>query len=324
MGIMDFVKDQFMDVIEYIDESNKIIVNKYNRPNNEIKQGARVIVRESQAAIFLKGGELADILYSGTYSLNTDNLPILSTLTAFGYGFNSPIKADLYFISLRQFIDNKWATKTPIIKRDNEFNMARIRSFGKYAFRIVDVEKFMKELFGTQGKVLTYDIIEYLSSLITESVVITIGETNMPILDLAIKYRELSSVVQKTANIKAAQMGIEFSNVVIESISLPDEVEQMIDEQSGIGMASKDMNTFMKYQTARAMRDASKQEGGLAGLGAGMALGNTMAGTISNATSFETNCKSSADQLRELKNLLDEGILTQEEFDAKKKQILGL
>ncbi|WP_346886926.1 SPFH domain-containing protein [Clostridium sp. UBA1056] len=324
MGIMDFVKGQFIDVIEYVDESNKIIVNKYNRPNNEIKQGARAIVRESQAAIFLKGGELADILYSGTYSLNTDNLPILSALTAFGYGFNSPIKADLYFISLRQFIDNKWATKTPIIKRDNEFNMARIRSFGKYAFRIVDVEKFMKELFGTQGKVLTYDIIEYLSSLITESVVITIGETNMPILDLAIKYRELSSVVQKTANTKAAQMGIEFSNVVIESISLPDEVEQMIDEQSGIGMASKDMNTFMKYQTARAMRDASKQEGGLAGLGAGMALGNTMAGTISNATSFETNCKSSADQLRELKNLLDEGILTQEEFDAKKKQILGL
>jgi len=324
MGIMDFVKGQFIDVIEYIDESNKIIVNKYNRPNNEIKQGARVIVRESQAAIFLKGGELADILYSGTYSLNTDNLPILSTLTAFGYGFNSSIKADLYFISLRQFIDNKWATKTPIIKRDNEFNMARIRSFGKYAFRIVDVEKFMKELFGTQGKVLTYDIIEYLSSLITESVVITIGETNMPILDLAVKYRELSSVVQKTANTKAAQMGIEFSNVVIESISLPDEVEQMIDEQSGIGMASKDMNTFMKYQTARAMRDASKQEGGLAGLGAGMALGNTMAGTISNATNFESNCKSSADQLRELKNLLDEGILTQEEFDAKKKQILGL
>lgn len=243
---------------------------------------------------------------------------------SFGYGFNSPIKADLYFISLRQFIDNKWATKTPIIKRDNEFNMARIRSFGKYAFRIVDVEKFMKELFGTQGKVLTYDIIEYLSSLITESVVITIGETSMSILDLAVKYRELSSVVQKTANTKATQLGIEFSNVVIESISLPDEVEQMIDEQSGIGMASKDMNTFMKYQTARAMRDASKQEGGLAGLGAGMALGNTMAGTISNATSFETNCKSSADQLRELKNLLDEGILTQEEFDAKKKQILGL
>ncbi|HAK42231.1 MAG TPA: hypothetical protein DCM59_05310 [Clostridium sp.] len=182
----------------------------------------------------------------------------------------------------------------------------------------------MKELFGTQGKVLTYDIIEYLSSLITESVVITIGETSMSILDLAVKYRELSSVVQKTANTKATQLGIEFSNVVIESISLPDEVEQMIDEQSGIGMASKDMNTFMKYQTARAMRDASKQEGGLAGLGAGMALGNTMAGTISNATSFETNCKSSADQLRELKNLLDEGILTQEEFDAKKKQILGL
>jgi len=324
MGIMDFVKGQFIDVIEYVDESNKIIVNKYNRPNNEIKQGARAIVRESQAAIFLKGGELADILYSGTYSLNTDNLPILSDLTAFGYGFNSPIKADLYFISLRQFIDNKWATKTPIIKRDNEFNMARIRSFGKYAFRIVDVEKFMKELFGTQGKVLTYDIIEYLSSLITESVVITIGETSMSILDLAVKYRELSSVVQKTANTKATQLGIEFSNVAIESISLPDEVEQMIDEQSGIGMASKDMNTFMKYQTARAMRDASKQEGGLAGLGAGMALGNTMVGTISNTTNFEANCKSSADQLRELKNLLDEGILTQEEFDAKKKQILGL
>lgn len=325
MGLFDMVRDQFLDVIEFVDTSNKLIVAKYGREsgNNELKQGSKVIVRESQCAVFLKGGKLADIMYPGTYSLTTDNFPVLSSLKAFPTLFVSPLISDVYFVSTRQFIDNKWATKNPIMMRDKDFNMVRVRAFGKYSFRIVDVSKFMTEIFGTKGIVLTYDIVEYLSSMVTETFSVVLGECDMSVLDLATEYRKLSETIQQRVNERAETAGIEFSDVIVENISLPDEVEKLIDEQSGIGMAKQDMTTFMQYQTARAMRDASKQKGGLAGLGAGMAVGRTMAQNIQKAANTEETQKSKADQLREIKALLDEGILTQEEFDHEKKIILG-
>ena len=325
MGLLDVIKDQFLDVIEYEDKSNKLIVTKFRREsgNDELKQGTKVIVRESQSAVFLKGGQLADILPPGTYSLTTDNLPVLSTLKAFPYLFTSPVIADLYFVSTRQFVDNKWATKTPIMKRDNDFNMVRIRAFGKYAFRITDVSAFMREVFGTKGIAMTYDIVEYLSSMVTEAFATTIGESELSVLDLATEYRKFSVIMQNKLNEKIEQIGIQFSDVLIESVSLPDEVEKLIDEQSGIGMAKQDMEAFMQYQTARAMRDASQQRGGLAGLGAGMAMGNAMVQNISKSDLSGTGNKSKAEQLRELKSLLDEGILTQEEFENEKKTILN-
>lgn len=325
MGLLDVVKDQFLDVIEYEDVSNKLIVYKYQREsgNNELKQGSKVIVRESQSAVFLKGGQLADILPPGTYSLNTENMPVLSTLKAFPYLFVSPVIADLYFVSMRQFIDNKWATKNPIMKRDSEFNMARIRAFGKFSFRITDVALFMREIFGTKGIVLTYDIVSYLSSMVTEAFSVAIGESQLSVLDLAAEYRKIATMMQERLNEQTGAIGVQFSDVLVENVSLPDEVEKLIDEQSGIGMAKQDMDAFIQYQTARAMRDASKQKGGLAGLGAGMALGNTMAKNIQNVSETQDSSKSKAEQLRELKSLLDEGILTQEEFDAEKKTILA-
>lgn len=329
MGFLDVVKDQFLDVIEFEDKSNKLIVTKFQREsgNNELKQGSKVIVRESQSAVFLKGGQLADILPPGTYSLKTENFPVLSTLKAFPYLFVSPVIADLYFVSTRQFIDNKWATKNPIMKRDNDFSMVRIRAFGKFAFRITDVGAFMREIFGTKGIVMTYDIVEYLSSMVTEAFSTTVGESPMSVLDLAAEYRKFSTIIQEKLNSQTSTIGVQFSDILIENVSLPDEVEKLIDEQSGIGIAKQDMQSFMQYQTARAMRDASKQEGGLAGLGAGMgagmALGNTMAQGVQSISAPTEKSKSKAEQLRELKALLDEGILTQEEFDAEKKIILG-
>lgn len=224
---------------------------------------------------------------------------------------------------MRQFVDNKWATKNPVMKRDSEFNMVRLRGFGKFAFRIVDVAAFMREIFGTKGIVMTYDIIEYLSSMVTEAFTIVVGETQLSALDLLTEYQKLSRAIQDKLNLRAKSIGIQFSNILIENVSLPDEVEKLIDEQSGIGMAKKDMKSFMQYQTAKAMRDASKQEGGLAGLGAGMALGNTIADNIQSTSVPSVPQQSKAEQLRELKSLLDEGILTQEEFDAEKKIILN-
>lgn len=325
MGLLDFVKDQFLDVIEFENISNKLIVLKFQREsgNNELKQGSKVIVREGQCAVFLKGGQLADILSPGTHTLTTDNLPVLSSLKAFPFLFASPVIADLYFVSTRQFIDNKWGTKNPIMKRDGEFNMVRLRAFGKFSFRITDVATFMREVFGSKGIVMTYDIVEYLSSLVTEAFAVTVGESQMAVLDLVTEYRNLSTAIQEKLNEQVAAIGVQFSDILIENITLPEEVEKLIDEQSGIGMASRDMGTFMQYQTARAMRDAAKQKGGLAGLGAGMALGNTMAKNIQETTNTPKQETSKAEQLRELKALLDEGILTQEEFDAEKKAILG-
>lgn len=325
MGLLGAVRDQFLDVIEFEDTTNKLIVAKFQREsgNNELKEGSKVIVRESQSAVFLKGGQLADILMPGTYTLKTGNMPVLSTLKAFPHLFASPVVADLYYVSTRQFIDNKWGTKNPIVKRDGEFNMVRVRAFGKFSFRIVDVAAFMREIFGTKGIVMTYYIKEYLSSMVTEAFAVTLGETPMSILDLASEYRKLASVIQQKLNEQTRTIGVQFSDILIEGLTLPEEVEKLIDEQSGLGMAKQDMQSFMQYQAARAMRDASKQKGGLAGLGAGMALGNTMVKQVESVSKPAEQGKSKADQLRELKALLDEDILTQEEFEAEKKRVLG-
>ena len=201
--------------------------------------------------------------------------------------------------------------------------MARIRAFGKFAFRISDVALFMREIFGTKGVVMTYDIVEYLSSMVTEIFSTVVGESILSVLDLAAGYRNLSVAMQEKLNEQTKVIGIMFSDVVIESISLPDHVEKLIDEQSGIGIAKGDMESFVQYQTARAMRDAAKQEGGLARLGAGLAFGNTIAQKVQDVSTPNNQPKGKVEQLRELKGLLDDGILTQEEFDTEKKRILG-
>ena len=196
------------------------------------------------------------------------------------YQFYLPIKADLYFINLKQFVNNEWCTKNPLIIRDKEFKVVRIKSFGTFAFKINNVEKFIREVLGTQKKFLQDDINDYLSSFLVESFSTVLGEIDIPIIDLAMQYSKLSNLIQLKANLKAKEIGIEFSNVNIENISLPENVEKLIDEQSGIGMASQDMEEFIQYQSARAIRDAAKQSGGVAGLGASVAIGEQIAKTM--------------------------------------------
>lgn len=322
MGVMDFIKNQFIDVIEYVDEGNKMLVHKYNRYNDEIKQGASLIVRNGQSAVFVCKGQIADVFAPGSYTLNTGNLPVLSSIMAFPNLFNSPIKSDLYFVNITQFVGNRWGTKNPILMKDADFNMVRITGFGTYAFVVENPRKFMEEIFGARKLDMTYDILQYLNSFMSESIALAIGQIRIPVLELAAQYRSIGSAMVDFVNTKACDLGIKITDITIENISLPENVEKIIDEQSGIGIASKNMDNFMKYQTARAMRDAAKQDGGLAGLGAGFAFGNQIASSISSATDGPSENK--ADKLREYKSLLDEGIITNEEFQELKKKILGI
>ncbi len=330
MGLGDRIRDQFIDVIEFVDNSSKkLLVSKYNRQGDEIKQGARLIVRNGQVAVFVCKGQIADIFGPGDYTLDTDNLPILSTLEALPYLFNSPIKSDLYFINTTQFLNNKWGTKNPIIKRDPELGIVRIGAFGTFAFRVSDPAVFMNEMFGARSLNMTYDIIEYLKSFVSEAIAQCLGETEESVLDLAMKYRELSAVITPYVNEKSMKLGIEISEATIENINLPEEVEKLIDEQSGIGLASRNMDNFVQYQSARAIRDAARQPGGLAGMGAGVAVGKNVAKSMGSSLGEEEKPKeedksaSAADTLVKYKELLDQGVLTQEEFDNLKAKLLN-
>lgn len=323
MGFGDFVKGQFIDVIEHVDESNKLLVYKWERYGDEIKQGASLIVREGQAAVFVHKGQIADVILPGSYKLDTNNLPVLSSLAALPRLFNSPIKSDLYFINTTQFIGNRWGTKNPIMMRDADFGFVRVTAFGVYSFRVKDAAVFIREVFGARKMNMTYDILQYLNSFVSESIAEVIAKSETPILDLAVNYRGLSTMLREKVNEKATFLGLEIIEAVVENVSLPPEVEKAIDEQSGIGLASKNMDTFVQYQTVRAMRDASKQQGGLAGLGAGMAFGKKIAETIETPAA-NTNGINPVEKLREYKSLLDEGIITQEEFDTLKKQLLKI
>ena len=332
MGLSDFIKTQFLDVIEFVDESpNKLLVSKFERKyvtksgigSNEIRQGAQVVVRNGQAAVFVSQGQIADIFLPGRYTLETGNLPILSDLGALPSLLISPIKADLYFVNTTQFLNNRWGTKSPVILRDEDLGMVRVMSFGNFSFLVEDVRLFMTEIFGARKLNMTYDIVQFLNAFVAEAVAEAIPKMDIPVLELAANIRALSENVTKTVNEKAKSLGITITKVVVESINLPEEVEKLIDEQSGIGMAKQDMQSYMQFQTARAMRDAAKQEGGLAGLGAGVALGNQMVGAINDVESTEKK-EDPVEQLKKYKELLDAGILDEEEFESLKERLLGV
>ena len=273
---------QLIDIVEYLEEGSKQIIWKFRRDRNEIKHGARLIVRPGQAAILVHRGQLADVFLPGHYVLKTKNLPILSTLLAAPFGFNSPIKSDVYFVDTTQFLGMKWETGAPILRRDPEMGIVRISAAGSYAFQITNPRLFLETVFGARKSDTTEEVSAYLSSFIGEAVSQCIGEIQVSVLDLAMNFRNMSQEVTRYADEKAGKLGITISEATIEHVRLPQEVEKLIDEQSGIGLASRNMDSFMQYQTARAMRDAAKQNGGLAGIGAGYVFSQQLAQTIAD------------------------------------------
>ena len=281
MGLFDKLKAEFVDIVEWLDDSERTLVWRFPRYQNEIKQGAQLIVRPGQVAIFVHQGQLADVFEEGRHELVTGNLPILSTLAGWKHGFDSPFRSEVYFVSTRQITDLKWGTPNPIMMRDPDFGPIRLRAFGTYALRAMTPEILIRELVGTQGAFDANAVTELLRSIISTSIADMLGTSKLPALELASRYEELSQELQRVTNERIDdEYGLEVPLLTIVNISLPAEVEKALDVRSSMG-AIGDMARFQQYQMGRAMTAAAENPsgGGAAdgmGLGLGVAMGSQM------------------------------------------------
>lgn len=270
MGIWDKIKGEFIDIIEWTDDSQDTIVYRFERQGNEIKNEAKLTVRESQVAVFVNEGQIADVFTPGMYTLNTQNLPILSTLQGWKYGFNSPFKAEVYFVNTKRFTAMKWGTANPVMMRDQDFGAVRVRAFGTYAFRIIDPGKFLKELAGTDWHFTTEEVNEHLRNQIVAKFPEAVSTAGIPLLDLASKYTQLGDSIQVVLKPGMEEIGVELLNFNVENVSVPPEVEAAIDKRSSMG-AVGNLSDFNQYQAGVAMEKAA-ESGGPASMGIGMMI----------------------------------------------------
>ncbi|WP_088288948.1 SPFH domain-containing protein [Kineosporia sp. A_224] len=279
MGLMDKLRGEFIDIIEWTDDSRDTIVWRFPRYDNEIKMGAQLVVRESQTAVFVNEGQIADSFTPGTYTLETQNLPILSKLKGWKYGFESPWKAEVYFVNTRLFTDMKWGTQNPVIVRDAEFGMVRLRAFGAYAMRVTDAAKMLRELVGTDPQFRTEEVQEYLRQMIVGRLGSALATAGVPMLDLASQQQQIGQRIAGVLSEDLSNVGITIPTFIIENISVPPEVEAALDKRTQIGVVG-DLDAYTKFQTANAIEDAAQNPGGGGegiGIGLGMAVGNRMA-----------------------------------------------
>ena len=285
MGLFGFFKGQFIEVIEWTDSTTNTMVYRFPVKDNEIKMGAELTVRESQVAIFVNEGEIADVFGPGRHLLWTQNMPILTKLKAWKHGFNSPFKAEVYFINTKQFINQKWGTSNPIMMRDPEFGIIRLRGYGIYSYRVSEPTVFLKELFGTNASYDTSNIDDQLKKMILSGLTDLFAESKIAALDLAMYYDELSAQGKEKMQERFSAFGFEITSLYIENLSLPKEVEEAMDKRTSMGVLG-DLGQYQQYQAAEALRDAAKNEGGgLAGAGAGLGAGAALGGVMANAFS---------------------------------------
>ncbi len=266
----------FLKILEWTDNSKNTLVYKLPLKNGgrEINHKSKLIVRESQEAIFVHKGQICDIFPAGTYNLNTDIFPILSKLAGWKYGFQTPISVDVYFINKKQFTGYKWGTSNPILMRDPEFGMIRVKGYGSYAFKVDDAGIFLTELFGTNSSFVTQDITDWLKSILVSALTDAIGESKVSALDLAGNTTEFNEIITANVQEKFKEIGLKLTNLFIENMSVPEAVEKAIDERSKYGILGDSTDVMMKVAAAEAMKDAAKNPGmGGAFVGAGMGLG---------------------------------------------------
>jgi membrane protease subunit (stomatin/prohibitin family) len=252
MGLFGKIMGEFINVIEWTDNSNDTMVYRFERYGNEIKNGAKLIVRESQVAVFVKEGEIADVFEAGIYQLNTNNLPIMTTINHWNHAFNSPFKAEVYFFNMRQFTDMKWGTKNPLILRDKEFGAVRVRSFGTYSIQIDNPSIFLKEIVGTEGYFTVDEVSNQLRNLIISRFSTIVAQVNIPVIDLAANYENLGYFIEKKIVPDFSAYGLKIINLLIENISLPEKVEEALDKRVSMGLIGN-LDDYLKYQSAEAL-----------------------------------------------------------------------
>jgi membrane protease subunit (stomatin/prohibitin family) len=344
MALMDFIKKQFIDIIQWTEEGDGTLAWRFPMRDMEIQNGGSLTVRESQMAIFVNEGKVADVFGPGTYKLTTQTLPVLTYLKNWDKLFESPFKSDVYFFSTRQQIDQKWGTPQPITIRDKDFGAVRIRAFGNYAFRVTDPKLFHTEISGTREEYTVAELDGQLRGLVLQNISNAIASSGIPFLDLATNLIEFAKAMRSQLDPEMAKLGLKLESMTVQSVSLPEELQKILDQKIGMGMVGNDMGKFMQYQTAQAIPKFAEGGGGgggiagdAMGLGAGVALGqvlaqNLQAGLQGNPQAAAQAAAAQAAAtlkpedviatLEKLGDLKAKGILTEEEFATKKAELL--
>lgn len=329
MSGMDFVRKQFIDILQWTQDDDEVLAWRFPMRDMEIQNGASLTVRESQMAVFVDEGRLADVFAPGMYRLTTQTIPVLTYLRNWDKLFASPFKSDVYFFSTRLQLDQKWGTANPVTVRDAEFGAVRVRAFGNYAYRISDPQRFYREVSGTRESYTRDELAGHLRTTVTGAMTDLFGESRIPFLDLAANQDELGAQLRARVGNAFAALGLELAAFVVENVSLPEELQKALDARIGMGMVG-DMQRYTQYQVANNIATAASNEGGLAGvgagLGAGMAIGHAMTQAIGQALPGASGAKSAGDVaalLETLHDLKTKGVLTDAEFAAKKAELLG-
>jgi len=345
MSLMDFIKKQFIDIIQWTEPGDGILAWRFPMRDMEIQYGGSLTVRESQMAVFVNEGKIADVFGPGMYKLTTQTIPVLTYLKNWDKLFESPFKSDVYFFSTRQQVDQRWGTPQPITIRDKDFGMVRLRAFGNYNFRIADPKLFYTQISGTRDVYTVSELDGQLRGTILQHISDAIAQSGIPFLDLAANQVEFARALATAVAPSFESFGLKLEGMTVQNVSLPEELQKLLDQRIGMGMVGNDMGKFMQYQTAQAIPEMAKGAaaggGGVAGdamgLGAGLAMGQVLAqnlqqglqGGANNAASQAAAAAAAAVKpddvmatLEKLGELKTKGILTQEEFDAKKAELL--
>lgn len=326
-----------LDLIQYPDERPDEIVHRIPEfGSGEFRLGSQLVVRESQRAVFFRDGKALDVFGPGRHTLSTNNIPLLTALIGLPFGGDSPFTAEVYFVSMREFTDLKWGTPQPLVYRDPDFGMVRLRAFGTYSMRVADPQLFVAQIVGTRGAYTTAAIEEFLRSIIVNEFNDLLGEAKTPLLDLPGLTRELADTARNALADDFQRLGLQLTSFQIGAITPPEDVQKRIDERSGMA-AIGDMRTYTQFQAAQALRDAAQNPGGagdLTGAGVGLGAGATLGGAMGQALRDAMNPpaqpapsagerSSPVEELTKLKALLDSGAISQEEFDRLKREIMA-
>jgi membrane protease subunit (stomatin/prohibitin family) len=344
MALMDFIKKQFIDIIEWTEPGDGTLAWRFPMADREIQNGASLTVRESQMAMFVNEGKVADVFGPGRYTLTTATLPVLTYLQNWDKLFKSPFKSDVYFFSTRQQVDQRWGTTQPVTIRDKDFGAVRLRAFGNYSYRVADPKLFHTEISGTRDNYTVAELDGQLRALMLQHISDAVASSGIAFLDLAANQIEFARLLQEATAPAFEKIGLKLEGVTVQNVSLPEELQKILDQKIGMGMVGGDMGKFMQYQTAQAIPKFAEGAAGAGGggggvvgdamgLGAGVALGQVMAQQLSQGLQGAAPQAAAAapvgvkpDEvmatLEKLADLKAKGIVTQDEFDAKKAELL--